>query len=355
MKIRRHFTSTSVELACALLAMLFLVACNQSHPPTPAPPAPVTTEKVFVEFKGPWAFAVDPKDANSVLAIAPKSKGHRDLDVQASNESLLDAGVYALSLPAHSGPAAATADPDIAQAKIDAQSLQAALDKKSVRYVIRLPKPEEYVVARRHRSRFGPKYPPDASTEKDYAMATALRYNVSSLTGFSLSGTPDSGTFNPLLLQVETPVIRFIIAPDQEDDPHDKCGTHSRQSFHDLTTLLGLTLYVDFPDNPDDCHKTDPQNSRPAKAEAIRDPHSNSSQSLTSEGSNNVCWRQCTSSTIREATAIHLISFSRRHRNSDVTSAATHFSERSGKHKLLSAPFLLERRSCEQRSPTASD
>jgi hypothetical protein len=247
--------------------MLYLVACNQSQPPTPAPSAPVTSEKVFVEFRGPWAFVVDPKDANSVLAIAPKAKGHRDLDVQASNETLLDAGVYNLSLPAHSGPAAATADPGIAQAKIDAQSLQRALDKKSARYVIRLPKPEEYVVAKRHRSRLGAQYPPDASTEKEYATATSLRYNVSSLSGFSLAGTPDSGTFNPLLLQVETPTIRFIIAPDQENDPHDKCDTHSRQSFHDLTTLLGLTLYVDFPDNPDDCHKSDPQNVHPAKAE----------------------------------------------------------------------------------------
>jgi hypothetical protein len=269
MKIRRYLTSTWIELACAVLAMLFLVACNQSQPPTPAPPPAVTTEKVFVEFRGPWAFVVDPKDANSVLAIAPRAKGHRDLEVQASNRSALASGVYELSLPAHSGAAAATADPGIAQAKIDAQSLQHALDSRSARYVIRLPKPEEYLVAGRFRSRLGPQYPPDASTEKAYATATSLRYNVSSLNGFSLAGTLDSGTFNPLLLQVETSTIRFIIAPAQEDDPHDKCDTHSRQSFHDLTTLLGLTLYVDFPDNPDECHKSDPQNAHPAKAGAI--------------------------------------------------------------------------------------
>ncbi len=267
MKIRRSFTSTWVELACAVLAMLSLVACNQSQPPTPAPPAPVTTEKVFVQFRGPWAFVADPKDANSVLAIAPKAKSHHDLYVQASNEATLVSGVYDLSLPAHSGPAAATADPSIAQVKIDGQSLQRALDNKSARYVIRLPKPEEYVVAGRHRSRLGPTYPPDASTEKDYATATSLRYNVGSLNGFSLAGTPDSGTFNPLLLQVETPMIKFVIEPAQYDDPSDKCNTHSRESFHALTALLGLTLYVDFPDNPGDCHKSDPQNAHPTKAD----------------------------------------------------------------------------------------
>jgi hypothetical protein len=272
MRTELYSTSKLVALAGAALTTLCLVACQQYQPPTPAPaaaePKAATTEKVFVEFRGPWAFVPDPKDANSLLAIAPKAKTHRDLYVQASNQSTLTSGVYELSLPAHSGPAAATADPSIAQAKIDPQNLQRALDNKSARYVIRVPKPEEYAVAGRFRSRLAASYPPDASTEKAYATAVSLRYNVSTLTGFSLAGAPDSGTFNPLLLQVETPAIRLVIAPAQDDDPTDKCATHSRESFHALTTLLGLTLYVDFPENPDACHKNDPQNAHPAKAEA---------------------------------------------------------------------------------------
>jgi hypothetical protein len=272
MRTQLYSASRLVALVGAALATLFLVACEQSQPPKSAPAAAeskaVTNEKVFVEFRGPWAFVPDPKDANGLLAIAPKHKGHRDLYVQASNQSTLPSGVYDLSLPAHSGTAAATADPSIAQAKIDAQSLQRALDNKSARYVIRLPKPEEYVVAARHRSRVGAAYPPDASTEKDYATAVSLRYNVSSLNGFSLAGAPDSGAFNPLLLQVETPMIRFVVEPAQDDDPKDKCDTHSRESFHHLTALLNLTLFVDFPDNPADCHKNDLQNAHPAKAEA---------------------------------------------------------------------------------------
>jgi len=274
--MRTQLYSTSKLVALVGAATLCLVACEQSQPPTSAPAAqskPATIEKVFVEFRGPWAFVPDPKDANSVLFIAPKTKGHRDLYVQASNQSTLTSGIYDLSVPAHSGPAAATVDPSIAPANIDAQSLQRALDNKSARYVIRLPKPEEYVVAGRHRSRLGATYPPDASTEKDYATAVSLRYNVSSLNGFSLAGAPDSGTFNPLLLQVETPVIRFVIRPAQYDDPRDTCNMHSRESFHDLTTLLGLTLYVDFPDNPADCHKSDPQNAHATKAaEGWRSP-----------------------------------------------------------------------------------
>ncbi len=272
MRTQLYSASKLVALAVAALATLFLVACGQSQRPTSAPATAeskaVSTEKVFVEFRGPWAFVPDPKDANSLLAIAPKAKSHRDLYVQASNQSTLVSGVYDLSLPAHTGTAAATADPGIAQAKIAAQSLQRALDNKSARYVIRLPKPEEYVVAARSRSRLGATYPPDASTEKAYATAVSLRYNVSSLNEFSLAGAPDSGAFNPLLLQVETPMIRFVIEPAQDDDPKDKCDTHSRESFHHLAMLLGLTLYVDFPDNPADCQSKDPQSARPAKAEA---------------------------------------------------------------------------------------
>lgn len=255
---------TIVLLAC------LLAACNQSKPtaaPAVSTPSP-TTEKVFIVFEGPWAFAPDPKDPGRVVAIAPKTKGHRDLYLKASNQSTLPAGVYDLSLPAHSGQAAATADADIAQATISAQNLQSAIGGKSARYVIRLPKPEEYVVAARSKSRMGGSYPPDASTEKDYATAVSLRYNVSSLSGFSVAGNADSGTFNPLLLQVETPAIRFVIEPSQDDDPHDQCNMHSRESFHDLAVLLGLTLYVDFPEDPATCHSHDPQNARPAKAAA---------------------------------------------------------------------------------------
>jgi hypothetical protein len=63
------------------------------------------TQKVFVTFEGPWAFARDPNDANSVFAFAPKTASHHDLVVQSSeakpsNGETLGAGIYELSLPA---------------------------------------------------------------------------------------------------------------------------------------------------------------------------------------------------------------------------------------------------------------
>jgi hypothetical protein len=268
MKMRRPFAGTTVLLPGILAVTTFFAGCDQSKQPTTpaASAAPISAQKVFIQFEGPWAFAPDPKDANMVLAIAPKAKGHRDLFVKASNTATLASGTYDLAVPPRTGTASATLDAGIAQAKNDAAIVQRAFDAKGSRYAIRVPKPEAYVAAGRFRSRVGPTYPPDATTEKDYATEVSLVYTVSSRSGFSLSGALDSGTFNPLLLQIESPIVRFVIEPDQYDDPADLCNLHSRASFQDLTKLLNLTLYVDFPNDPAECHKKDPQNPYPGKA-----------------------------------------------------------------------------------------
>jgi hypothetical protein len=281
MRTERCFTR--LALASVVLAMLSLIACQQSQTPTPAAESKAATEKVFVVFEGPWAIVDDPKDPNTVLALAPKTKLHRDLYVAASNDSVLATGTYDLSVPAHGAAFSGTLDPSFAQAKIDAKSLQHALDDKSGRYVIRLPKPEAYVAARRFRSRVSAKYVPEAATEQNYVTQVSFRYTVGTLNGFSLAGTPDTGTFNPLLLELDTPNIRFAIEPAQMDDPRDKCSTHSREAFRDTVKFLGLTLFVDFPNDPADCHTKDPQMTRSTKAGAGQEPSWNRNAALSLE------------------------------------------------------------------------
>jgi hypothetical protein len=268
MKTRPCSSSMPIASASAVLATFFLIACQQSQQATPAATqsTAAATKEVYVVFEGPWAFAPDPKDANSVIALAPKTKSHRDLIVQTWDKTLAS-GIYDLSLPARSGPATGTVDPNILQAKIDPQNVQHVLDSKSERYAIRLPKPEAYVAATHYRSRAGSAYPPDASTEKDYVTSVSLRYGVTTLTGFSLAGSPDTGAFNPLLLRVETPTINFLIEPAHDPDPADKCHTHEREAFRALTKLVNVTLFLDFANDPSDCHGKDPQNPRPVKAE----------------------------------------------------------------------------------------
>src|SRR5208282_5305447 len=257
MKTPRCFTSMTVALAFAALATLLLVTRHETK--TTALASEETVHDVYVVFEGPWAFAPDPMDANSVIALAPKTKSHRDLTVQTWDKKLAS-GIYELALPARSGPASGTIDPNILQARIDPLSVQHALDSKWERYAIRLPKPDAYVPATHYRSRAGSAYPADAATEKDYVTSVSLRYSVTMLNGFSLAGSPDSGVFNPLLLRVETPTINFVIEPAHDRDPNDQCHLHAREAFRDLTKLVNVNLFLDFPNDPSACQARDPQN-----------------------------------------------------------------------------------------------
>lgn len=251
-----------------VFATMLLVSCQQSQPAgsaIAATPPPAPADKVFVVFEGPWAVATDPKDAGKILLIAPKTKSHHDLYVTASNNATLGAGIYDLSIPVSGTPGTTSMATDVAQAKTNAADLQHVLDSKSQRYVIRLPKPEAYLAAARFTSRVGPSYPPDPSTEKNYLTELSLRYSVSSFNGFSLSGTPDTGSFNPKLLQVEAGSVSFILNPVESFKPTEKCHVHSREAFRDLTRLLHVTLFIDFPDSPPSCRDTDPQKSKAAE------------------------------------------------------------------------------------------
>ena len=254
MRSRYYFT------ALVYFALACLAGCQKSE----VPPA-VSPERVFVIFEGPWAILADPKDPNSILAVAPKTKSHRALVVSPANTPL-DAGVYELAIPAHGTPAPLKLDASFLRADVQPKNVQRILDDRLERYAIRMPKPEGFVAASRHRSRVGSSYPPDVSNEQNYVTSVSLRYSVESLTGLSLAGTKDAGgAFNPVLLQLDTPIVQFVIDPAQDFGP-DACGTHSRQAFSDLVKLLGVTLYVDFPEDPSDCHKKDPQLAGTARA-----------------------------------------------------------------------------------------
>lgn len=253
-----------VLVALVLVGTLSLVSCESCE--HPAPP-PQTTEAVYVIFEGPWAIVPDPKDANSILALAPVNKSHRPVAVIPANKTL-DPGIYDLSVPTRRGAGAPTFDKNLFRATVTPQNVQRALDTRLERYAIRLPMPEAYLSETHSRSRVGPTYPPDPSTEQDYATSVALRYTVTTRAGFSLAGTKDvGGAFDPELLDLGIPVVRFQIEP-AEDIYADVCYNHSRHAFHDLVRLIGLTLYVDFP-GEGDCRKKDPQSVGSGKAQVF--------------------------------------------------------------------------------------
>lgn len=232
----------------AMLAVS-LVAYRQNH------------QRVFVTFTGPWAFAADPTDPNHVFAFAPKTTSHSDLVVQSSGTSerqTLAAGIYELSFPVAAIGYRTDTSPNVLQAKIDAQGVQHALSARLERYAIRLPKPEAFLVTSTERSRVDSTYPPAASTENDYMTTVSLRYYTGNLGELFLVGRPDEdGPFHPVLAQ--PPVISFSVRPLFGMAGRMDCNIHLREAFHDLSKLVNLKLYVDFPEDPPECRVNDPQ------------------------------------------------------------------------------------------------
>jgi hypothetical protein len=272
MHFERFRTAKAALVSAVIVVATFsLTACQQAQSPTTtsAPPeTKQTSTEIFVTFEGPWAIVADPKNAANVIAIAPKTKSHTPLAVVPANIHL-DAGIYDLAIPASGGVSNVSVDKGIFQSHVDAAAVQHALDDKG-RYAIRLPKPAAYVVETRSASRVGSTYPPGASAEQDYASAVALRYNVAGTAGFQLAGTPETGAaIKPLLLELNTRVVRFTIDPIQASLMDEPCHNHAREAFHDLTRLIGLALYVDFPDSPAECRKKDPQAPRAEKAQSL--------------------------------------------------------------------------------------
>lgn len=260
MQLKRHLTGPSITSLIVIVTATFLVSCQQAQTPQ-APPIKPAGIQVFVTFEGPWAIVPDPADKSGVLALAPVDTIHRPLAVVPADAELV-AGVYQLTMPTSGAPPTVTLDPSFLQPAVTTANVQSALNNSSKRYAIRLPRPEAYLAETRFRSRVGPPpYPPTPPTspEQDYVTAISLSYTVTSLTGFSLAGTPDSGPgFSPVPFQAESHAVRFEIVPG-EHHPPDPCYLHARQAFHNLVGLLGLNLYIDYPKYTEECHNIDPQ------------------------------------------------------------------------------------------------
>ena len=83
MQTERHFPGAVIAMVSAVMGTFFLVACQQSQTPAPAPSTTVeskaaSTEKVFVVFEGPWAIVPDPKDDAALAAHQTARFCHSD-------------------------------------------------------------------------------------------------------------------------------------------------------------------------------------------------------------------------------------------------------------------------------------
>jgi hypothetical protein len=210
-------------------------------------------QEVKIRFEGPWAFAADPGDATHIYAIAPKTATHASLTIAGQP---VGSGIYEVSLNAPSvRRRGAAIDQNILQAEISAEGVRHALFDSGNRYAIRLPRPKAYLPVRSGLIRAGSSYPPGPTTEKNYAMSVELVYRVHSVADFAVTGRPDEGVFNPVLVNGSN--LDLAIRPQMAT--MDECELHNREAFRDLARLVLLKMYVDFGKFGDECHVGDPQ------------------------------------------------------------------------------------------------
>ena len=69
---------------------------------------------------------------------------------------------------------------------------------------------------------------------------------------------------------MDTPAIEFAIDATWDTDPvTNACHVHERETFHELTKLLNLSLFLDFPSDLSTCRDKDPQNPHLVKTEVV--------------------------------------------------------------------------------------
>jgi len=271
---RRYLPAAPIAFATAFLLIMCLAGCAEKEKPASAPPP---SEHVWVVFEGPWGYAPDPNDPNSIIAIAPATPDHHDLYVQASYSQQMKPGHYELAMPPRTVAPPGTIISDIFQTPIDPKVVNNVFnnvlsDPSLHRYAVRLPKPESYTPYTRYPSSIGSAPHPAANgiAARPWATGVALQYTVGSLSTFKVTGTPDTGIFPDFTLQLDAHQISFVITPLHDDDPTDLCYIHDRVAFHNLTTLLGVTLFVDFQGSPPTCPAVDVE--KPSRPKAQTTP-----------------------------------------------------------------------------------
>jgi hypothetical protein len=244
-----------------------------------------TLPEVEVWVEGPWAYADDPRDAQSIVLIAPDSDSiqhtHAAVTHSAGDRELDYDSVLEIRNLTHTQQACSTCIRINAYpAGVDRRVLTNLLSSGTGRYVISLPKPDRYEEAvgqeSRVRSRWWDDCRPSQNCEGQppHTTQAIFHYTVNRLDGFSIG--PNAQQQTPLFFE-DRHVITIFMTPKGEIDQCDSVG---RLAFHHLVTLFSLNLFVDLrtklvgsnaatgpypsddPPGPSTCLDSDPQNPR---------------------------------------------------------------------------------------------
>src|SRR5882672_1228461 len=225
-------------------------------------------------FRGPWSFVETKYQGKDVvIAIAPYADDHDLLVAGPSPQKKLNPGLYVLTLPSSTQSTSPKppakyllfSKATIAQSQLD-KIVQGSVGLS--RFVIILPPPKAWSGAPSEQiatpdtpqeSDLAETWPVpfDAGNRGEYSTGIALRYYQVSLSGVTLTGTPEgapspqSFTFNP------KGDFTLDISPSTDDT--DWCHYHAKAALAVDRCLIGTSYFVDLAPYPTTCRIQDPQ------------------------------------------------------------------------------------------------
>jgi hypothetical protein len=192
--------------------------------------------------------------------------------------ALLDMANYTLTVPGNGSPVEDLTPANPYPTSMSASSFAALRDHKGSRYVFFFPTPDGIGEAHGAPSVVNTSWGSFSSNGAWYTSELTLEYSAGSLAGFKVgckpmpndpqgnwddcSGNRYAGE-NAYKVQLGSPRVIYIGALPEDDDDVP-CHNHTREAFGELTQLLNLKLFLDFPTGTPStdkaCHDCDPQN-----------------------------------------------------------------------------------------------
>ena len=210
-------------------------------------------------FTGPWSFAKDTVNKR-IVAIAPDIQGHSPLYLRATGSVFLTAGVYDLVLKGGAGGAegagASSATPNFVPAQISSADLvKLEGDYNGAAYIINLPETVDIHAVYNDPLAYSGKFPvPKPAVSKNFVTKVVFRYLVDEpeieLDNKDISAIPHSQS-----LDSEGAIDVGI---DDDPDP-STCDYVAKATYAEMTKLLKIIQYIDFPAYDEICQPNDPQ------------------------------------------------------------------------------------------------
>ena len=222
-----------------------------------------TKQGLEINFTGPWSFAKDTANKR-IVAIAPDIQGHSPLYLRATGSVFLTAGVYDLVLKGGAGGAgASSANLNFVPAQISLNDLaKLEGDYNGAAYIINLPDTVDIHAVYNDPLAYSGRFPvPKPAVSKNFVTKVVFRYLVDE-NEIELDNKDISAISHSQSLDSDGAIDVGI-----DDDPdQSNCDYVAKATYAEMTKLLKIVQYIDFPPYDETCQPNDPQHPASDKA-----------------------------------------------------------------------------------------